>query len=422
MRQAAEELGAEIVVARTDAPPVSQPLVVQLPFRYTVLTLDMVHSDEGGVRPRHRLRAPFHNAAGLKLRLRGARLRDRIALWLGVRASLVGSRSFDRRFAIRSSAPMQVRRVFDEGRVRSIIFAQPDMTLETNDGSYRLEPFPTGVALLECTIPAADHPRPLVRLFELFQLLLPRLELPERPEEDEVQRHIRTLRGPGGFVREDGLVLWRGEEALRDAAGALAALGDGRAVGALVTALQRGDPTVRARACEALGEIGDPRAVPPLIRVLGKDGSHDGRPLRTWARDALAALGEAALADAVLDALKGHPERLDEAMGGRRPEVVRAFADSLESASGHHAAAALSELDAVEVLPEMREALRVVGEETPRGVALLAAIRDLEARAALPRPAASPEATRETLPRPAGEPRPETGGLPRPAEGRGDGG
>lgn len=100
--------------------------------------------------------------------------------------------------------------------------------------------------------------------------------------------------------------------------------------------------------------------------------------------------------------------------------MLGAFVDSLRSASGHHAAQALAELDAVEVLPQMREALRVVGEDGPRGVALASAIRDLEARAALPRPAESPEAAREALPRPAGEPDSDPGRLPRPVEGPGE--
>lgn len=417
MRRAAEAVGASVVVARTDAPPVVQPLVVQLPFRHTMLTLDLVRFDENDLRVYNRLRAPFHNVGGLDFALRPATLFDRIARWVGLRVGVVGSRSFDGRFAIRSNAPTQVRKLFQRGRIRSIVFAQANISLEITDGGVRLDPYPAGVALLRCTVPAVEEARPLVRLFELFQLILPVLELDDRPDEDEVQRHIRRLRGPGGTIHEEGLVLWRGEEALKEAAGALAELGDGRAVGALIGTLQRGDPTLKARACEALGRLGHPRATGPIIQVLGKDGSHQGKPLRAWARDALEALDEGALAEAVLDALKGHPQRLEGAIGGYRADVLAALADSLRSASGHHAAVALAELDAVEVLPQMREALRVVGEESPRGAALSAAILELEARAALPRPADPPEAVRETLPRPAGKPDPDPRRLPRPVDG-----
>jgi len=52
------------------------------------------------------------------------------------------------------------------------------------------------------------------------------------------------------------------------AAEALGELGDARAVGPLIVALQDGDVEVRRAAAWALGEIGDARAVDPLIAAL----------------------------------------------------------------------------------------------------------------------------------------------------------
>src|SRR5205085_3185250 len=45
----------------------------------------------------------------------------------------------------------------------------------------------------------------------------------------------------------------------------------GRAAGPLLPLLADGDPAVRMAAAHALGELGDVRAVPPLLRLLGDD-------------------------------------------------------------------------------------------------------------------------------------------------------
>ena len=49
---------------------------------------------------------------------------------------------------------------------------------------------------------------------------------------------------------------------------ALAQIGDPRAVEPLVTALKVEYPTLRAGAAGALGQIGDPRAIEPLVATL----------------------------------------------------------------------------------------------------------------------------------------------------------
>ena len=70
-----------------------------------------------------------------------------------------------------------------------------------------------------------------------------------------VELLVAVLNGPGWYVRSD-------------VATALGQIGDPRAVGPLIGALGDSDEYVRAGAAEALGRIGDARAVEPLLKVL----------------------------------------------------------------------------------------------------------------------------------------------------------
>ena len=72
------------------------------------------------------------------------------------------------------------------------------------------------------------------------------------------------------------------------AAEALGEIGDKRAVEPLIKALGDDDPLVRDHAASALGEIGDKRAVEPLIKVLEDDVSD----VRMWAAYALGEIGD----------------------------------------------------------------------------------------------------------------------------------
>ena len=77
----------------------------------------------------------------------------------------------------------------------------------------------------------------------------------------------------------------------RAAAEALGTIGDGRAVEPLIRALNDSDWLVRRKAAEALGTIGDGRAVEPLIRALN-DADSD---VRVSAAGALGTIGEPAV-------------------------------------------------------------------------------------------------------------------------------
>lgn len=97
-------------------------------------------------------------------------------------------------------------------------------------------------------------------------------------------------------------------DALRDAdytvqwsaAEALGKIGDKRAVEPLITTLKTGDEYLRKRAAEALGDIGDKRAVEPLINAL-KD---EDESVRSSAAEALGNIGDVRAVEPLIDALK----------------------------------------------------------------------------------------------------------------------
>ena len=105
----------------------------------------------------------------------------------------------------------------------------------------------------------------------------------------------------------------------KNAAEALGKLGDARAVEALIGALKGDEKDVRGEAASALGEIGDARAVEPLIAVL-KEGDAD---MREDAAEALGEIGDAGAVESLIAAL----EDAEEA-------VRRAAAKALEQITG----------------------------------------------------------------------------------------
>lgn len=97
-------------------------------------------------------------------------------------------------------------------------------------------------------------------------------------------------------------------DALRDAdytvqwaaAEALGKIGDKKAVEPLITTLKAGDEYLRERAAEALGDIGDKKAVEPLINAL-KD---EDESVRSSAAEALGNIGDVRAVEPLIDALK----------------------------------------------------------------------------------------------------------------------
>jgi HEAT repeat protein len=104
----------------------------------------------------------------------------------------------------------------------------------------------------------------------------------------EVEGLIKTLRNKG----ED----W---QVRAIAAATLGNIGDAKAVDPLIEALKDADDDVRERAAEALGKIGDAKAVDPLIEAL-KDASGE---VRWRAARALVEIGDAKAVDPLIEAL-----------------------------------------------------------------------------------------------------------------------
>jgi HEAT repeat protein len=93
---------------------------------------------------------------------------------------------------------------------------------------------------------------------------------------------------------------WRETYVVRkDAAQALGQLGDVRAVEPLITALTDGDRTVREAAAQALGQLGDVRAVEPLITAL----TDSATTVRETAAQALGQLGDVRAVEPLMAAL-----------------------------------------------------------------------------------------------------------------------
>ena len=249
-------------------------------------------------------------------------------------------------------------------------------------------------------------------LFDLFAEILQELCHEGEAYEDDVGIHIRRLSAPGGEIK-DKFLLWEGDGPRRDAAVALGRLGDPEAVPALASVLRDGDGQLRARAIESLAEIGHPDAVGPLIPLLGDLRKADGKPVQDRVAAALRRLGAGDRVDSVLAALGGDFGALRADDGAYRTQMIAALESALEGASGTHAADALAGIHAVASLPRLRQVLRSVGAQEGPGPAVLAAIKRLEARAALPRAASAARVGADTLPRAARAPGPDSRTLPR---------
>jgi hypothetical protein len=372
------------------------------------------------------VRAPFHNPAGVRFAIRDERLFDNLLETLGFVEDLeVGERVFDRRFVVRGFPGDAVREVFD-ARVRELLQAQESVDLRAAPGALYTR-YPAGVDELHFREPGAlVDPERLIGLFELFEELLPRLR-GVGPHSNDLELDLQRLAGPGGRVplMNGPLLLWDGDAPRRDAAARLGGRGDPRAVEPLVAVLGDDDEGIVAAAARALARIADRRAVPALVALLGQRRRKAGdSTLGDVARQALERLGEAELGRAFERALEGDPEPLRAAAGEHREAVVEALVavvDSVDFTARVEAARALGELGATEALPLLRAKSSAWGMRTRLTEAAAEAVEKIEARAGLPRPARSAPEGPDTHPRPADGIVRDDSTLPRPAEGEGEG-
>ena len=378
-----------------------------------IITLDALSDPNTGA-SYTRLRAPYFNPEGFRFEIYRAGFFTELWKGLGMQDIEVGHRRFDRDFVIKGNKPGRVRRLFDNRKIRRLIDAVPRIRLSVKGHEGMFSKFPAGMDELhfQSTGIIKDVGR-LRTLFELFAEVLQELCHEGDAYEDDIRIHIRRLRAPGGQIR-DKYLLWEGDEPRRDAATALGRLGDPAAGPALTSVLKDKDIVLVARAIDALAQIGDAKAIGPLVSRLGDTkATDDGRSIRGHAAEALRQLGEGALVDAVISALDGDLARLKAYDGEYRAEIIEALCNSIRWRAATHPANALAEIHAVEALPRLRKVLTNYGGRNPTGQAVADAIRRLEARASLPRAASAADAQVDTLPRAAREPGPETATLPR---------
>lgn len=245
---------------------------------------------------------------------------------------------------------------------------------------------------------------------------------------------IEALSSPAMSMSGTGMESWDGNLARRKAAEGLGQLKAVEAVEPLTETLSDGDVSTRTTAIRSLAEIGDVRAVPALIPLLG-DAESVGLAKRTvsdFAADALDKLGQTEVALAFMQTLEGDKTALEVLKGKHRREVIQGL---LKAAENRHqsedtqmnALWALGELRAVEALPKLRLGLKIMAvggvfgmgsERLKRACeALITHLEAIEAATGtLPRPAEPTVSDVGTLPRPARTPEPDTETLPRPAD------
>jgi hypothetical protein len=119
----------------------------------------------------------------------------------------------------------------------------------------------------------------------------------------------------------------------RQAADALGRIGDRRAVEPLIGTLKDQDSLIRGQAVQALGRIKDPQAVPPLVAVL--NGREQPSHVRMNAAEALGAIGDPRAVEPLIMALRdqhwGVRSRAAQALGRLKdPRAVAPLVGALQ--------------------------------------------------------------------------------------------
>ena len=337
--------------------------VVQASVGDWIITLDTYTVSTGKSHVTYtRIRAPYVNPENLRFTIYRAGVFTGLGKWFGMQDIEVGDPRFDGAFVIQGNSDRAVAELFANERIQGCLEAQPKVHLEVKDDEGWFGPsFPDGVdELYFQVVGVIKDVRRLRGLFDLFSEVLIHLCHVGSAYEDDVDLVIEKLLGPGGRV-VGNVVLWEGDPPRHQAAEHLARLKDPKAVWPLISVLEGRDPVLAAKAIRALGEIGDVRAVPGLLPILGDGQAVEGDTFARLAAHTLRRLGEEDRVQAFGQAVKGDVEPLKRVAGEYRPQLSRALVTALGDTDGSviaNAAAALASLGAVEALPSLRAVVR----------------------------------------------------------------
>ena len=193
------------------------------------------------------------------------------------------------------------------------------------------EPAPNGRSLVDMLIADLGHPlegpKAIVALAEIGSAAVdPLLAVLERENSWSQQMAIRALgeiRDPRSVDRLTALL----RKGSREAAEALGRIGDARAVGPLIDSLVHGNDHMARASAEALGRIGDRRAAEPLIASIARPGMD-----LNVAAEALGLIGDPQAAPVLTEHITNRNAAIALRRIGPRamPEVVKRLDDSDE--------------------------------------------------------------------------------------------
>ncbi|MBI5364826.1 MAG: DUF3137 domain-containing protein [Planctomycetes bacterium] len=136
-----------------------------------ILTLDTFVIPAGKVMiPMSRMRAPFVNADGLRMKLSREHVFTKVGKWLGMQDIQIGVPEFDKTFLIRSNDERKVREFLANEKLRALLLAEKDadLSVEDDEGWFGTK-FPENTDELRMAWHGHEkNPARIERLFELF--------------------------------------------------------------------------------------------------------------------------------------------------------------------------------------------------------------------------------------------------------------
>ena len=195
---------------------------VQVRAEDWLITLDTyAFSDSAGGGTFTRLRAPYFNPECFRFEIYRSSFFTELWKGMGMQDIEVGHPRFDRDFVIKGNSPGRIRRLFDNGKIRRLIDAQPKIHLSVKAHEGVFSKFPAGVDELHSESAGTIKDLSQLRmLFDLFAEVLQQVCHEGKAYEDDVRIHMRRLRAPGGADQGQVCHLGGGQAAARRGCGA----------------------------------------------------------------------------------------------------------------------------------------------------------------------------------------------------------